>query len=280
MRVERVGLPSIAAGLLAGLLLAGRTSAAELTAADVVARNVAARGGLDAWRKIESMVWTGRIESAHAPAPILPFRLEQKRPRKTRLELDGQSFRSVRVFDGTRGWKVSPGRGLSDVRPYTSTEVRFAQASPVIDGPLVDAAATGRAVTLAGRDTLGGRAAYHLKVRAIGGGEEEVWVDAVTFLELRYDRVAEEVDGSLRRVSATFGDWREVDGVRIPFLVQTGGGGPGELPDKMLLERVALNAPLDDSRFGNPADPRPRHRGLPGMAPRTAATSAAPTAAR
>jgi hypothetical protein len=41
----------------------------------------------------------------------------------------------------------------------------------------------------------------------------------------------------------------------------------------MRIERVVLNAPLDDATFGNPARPRPR-RELPGLAPRAPASTA------
>ena len=44
---------------------------ARLTAAEIAARSVAARGGLEAWGRIESMAWTGRVEGG-SPVPM-PF---------------------------------------------------------------------------------------------------------------------------------------------------------------------------------------------------------------
>src|SRR6266478_8724476 len=82
-----------------------RVSAAEIFAAEIVAKNVAARGGLDAWRKVETMVWIGHIQSTRAPSPSMQFRLEQKRPSKTRLEISALNEKSMRVFDGVQGWK-------------------------------------------------------------------------------------------------------------------------------------------------------------------------------
>jgi hypothetical protein len=53
-------------------------------------------------------------------------------------------------------------------------------------------------------------------------------------------------------------------------------------PDKMQIETVVLNVPLDDSTFGNPAAPHPRNR-VPStfapQAPAPTAPSAAPAAA-
>jgi hypothetical protein len=257
-RVRRVAVATMAVGLVAGFPVGGRGWAAEPSAAEVVAKNVAARGGLDAWRKVETMVWIGHIESAHAPLPSMPFELGQKRPNKMRLEMIALGDRSMRVFDGAHGWKLRVERGQPEVQPFTPQELKYAAAGHGIDGPLIDLAAGGDAVTLKGVDELGGgRKAYHLEVRSEKGGTEDVWVDTETFLDVRYDRMAEGPAGAQRRVSATYGDYRTVDGLKIPFLVET-GGGPGATPDRMRIERVLLNVPLDDANFGNPLAPHPR----------------------
>jgi hypothetical protein len=263
--MNRVVAAAIAVGLVA--VSAARVSAGEPSAAEIVEKNVAARGGLDAWRKVETMVWIGHIESAHAPVPIMQFKLEQKRPNKTRLQIHALGDKSVRVFDGTNGWKVRPARGRSEAQPYTPQELKFAQAAHGIDGPLIDHSARGNSVALESIDELGGRKAYRLSVRLASGGNERVWVDAETYLDLRYDRMADGPTGAPRWVSATYGDYHTVEGLRIPFLITT-GGGTGTTPDKMQLETVVLNAPLDDSTFGNPAAPHPRHQVRSSVAPR------------
>src|SRR6266478_9901717 len=128
----------IAVGLAALALAGGCAPAAKLSAADIVAKNVAARGGLDAWRKVETMVWIGHIESAHTPLPSMQFKLEQKRPNKTRLQINSLRDKSVRAFDGVQGWKLRTARGRPEVQPYTPQELKFAQAAHGIDGPLFD----------------------------------------------------------------------------------------------------------------------------------------------
>lgn len=232
--------------IVAGLLAAGCASAPKLSAREIVAKNAAARGGLDAWRKVETMVWTGHIESARAPASGMPFTLEQKRRNRTRLQIEAMGEESVRVFDGSRGWKLRQGRGRPDVQPYTPQELSAARTAHGFGGPLIEA--TDR-LTLEGVDELDGRQAYHLKA-----GSEDVWVDARSFLEIRYDRMVDGPAGTPRRVSIEYGDYRSVDGLRIPFLIRTGNGST---PDRMQIEKVVLNAPLDDAAFSNPSLSRP-----------------------
>ena len=222
------------------------------------------------------MVWVGRVESAHAPSPSMPFALEQKRPNKTRLQIDAVGQKSLRVFDGSEGWKVLPAtQGRPSVLPYTAQELESARTGHGIDGPLIDHAAKGNSVTLQSLDQLGSRKAYHLKVHLAKGGEEDVWVDTETHLELRYDRMVGDPAGGQRRISVTYADYHDVDGLKIPFLIET-GGGQGTAPDRMRIDRVLLNAPLDDSVFANPAAAR-RRAAWPTIAPR-ASTSPAPSA--
>ncbi len=275
--MSRLAVAAIAVALVAVSLAARHAPAAELSAAEIVARNAAARGGLEAWRKVETMVWSGHIESAHAPAPSMQFALEQKRPNKSRLQINALGQRSVRVFDGEHGWKLRPTGGRPDVQPYTPQESKFAQAGHGIDGPLIDYEENGDSVTLEGVDEVAGRRAYHLNVRLAKGGNEHVWVDAETYLDLRYDRMTDGPVGRLRRVSVFYGDYRSVDGLQIPFLVET-GAGPGTTPDRMKIEKVVLNVPLDDSSFENKAAPQTRNRMPPNVPPRASAPTSAPLA--
>jgi hypothetical protein len=268
----------VVAGLAAASLAVGRMSAAEPSAGDIVARSVAARGGLDAWRRVDTMVWVGHIETARAPMPDVRFVMELKRPNKTRLEIHADGARSVRVFDGAHGWKLRAGRGRPEVQPYTPQEARFAQAGPGIEGPIIGAAANRSAVKLVSLDQMAGRKAHHLKVRLANGNDEDVWVDAETYLEIRHDRTADDPSGASRRVSVTYGDYRNVEGLMVPFLVETGGGGASA--DRMKIETVVLNAPLDDSTFGNPVHhPRSVAPGAAPRAPAPTAPSSAPAAA-
>src|SRR5207302_3531777 len=257
--MRRLAIAALAAGFAAGPLAKGQGPAARLSAEQIVAKNVAARGGLDAWRKIETMIWIGHLESVHAPMPSMPFVMEQKRPNKTRFEINAMGQRTVRVFDGAQGWKLRPAQnGRPDAQPYTPEELKFVQRAPGLDGPLIDYAAKGNLVSLESLDELEGRKAYRLNVRLASGERDQLWVDARTFLDIRFDRVIDGAAGVPRRVVSVFyRDYKKFEGVQIPSVIET-GTGPGNTPDKMVIEKVVLNAPLNDSAFSSPGGPHPR----------------------
>jgi hypothetical protein len=231
----------------------------ELTAEQIVEKNVAARGGAEAWRKVQTMAWLGHMESADAPVRNVAFALEQKRPNKTRFELNAMGQKTLRVFDGSHGWKVRAARdGSPDVQPFTPQELRFAQGSIVIDSPLIDHDAKRVAVELDGVDQVEGRKAYRLILRTPSGERHNVWIDAKTFLDVKYDRTSYNAAGQAGTVSVVYRDYKTVDGLQIPSTIETGVGS-GKAPDRMVIEKISLNPPLDDRMFARPGGPRRRN---------------------
>ena len=245
-------------GAVLAALIALDVAAAEkhhsspLSAEQIVAKNVAARGGLEAWRKIETMVWVGHMESADPNVPKLRFVLEQKRPNKTRFELASLARKTLRVFDGAHGWNVRPDRdGTLEAQPYTPQELQFAREAEGIDGPLIDHQAKGIGVELAGAEPIEGRKAYRLHVRLASGEVHDRWIDAQTFLDLKYDRTSYTATGAPGTVSVFYRDYKTIEGLKFPGILEIGGGS-GQVADRMVLEDIALNPPLEDRVFARP----------------------------
>lgn len=242
---------ALAAASVAGAA-AVRAAAPQLTAQQIVAKNVAARGGEEAWRKIQTLVWIGHLENPGGAMPSVPFVLEQKRPNKTRFELSSMGQRTLRVFDGRRGWKVRPGAdGRPDVVPFTPQELHFAEEAVVIDSPLIDHEARHIAVELDGIDQVDGRKAYRLIARTPSAERHDVWVDAETFLDVKYDRVSYSPAGTPRTVSMTYREYQTVEGVKIPAIIEIGSEA-GQGPERMVIEKIAVNPALDDRLFARP----------------------------
>lgn len=236
-----------------------RVTAPELTAAQIVEKNVDARGGAAAWRNIQTMVWVGHIESVNAPVSSLPFVLEEKRPNKTRFEIKVQNQITERIYDGSHGWKVSQaGSGRPELEPYTAEELRFAQDGQGIDGPLIDYQAKGIAVTLDGTDEVEGRKTYRLSVKLPSGAAHHVWVDAHTFLDVKYDRQSRSASGQSGTVSVFYRNYQTIEGLQIPLTIES-GADLAKATDKMVIDKVALNSPLADQMFARPNLPGRRN---------------------
>jgi Outer membrane lipoprotein-sorting protein len=262
-----------------------KTPPAKLTAAQIVEKNVAARGGLQAWRAVQSMSWSGKMDAGggdsvarsrnyvmerrHHPTKAelmekknaekdeankqvrLPFVMEMKRPRKSRVEIEFAGKTAIQVYDGTNGWKLRPFLNRNDVEPFTAEELKSEEAKSDLDGPLVDYAAKGTKVELEGSEPVEGRNTYKLKLTMKNGTVQYVWIDAENFLDVKVEGTPRRMDGKMHNVSIYQRDFRSVQGVMVPFTLETVVDGYHET-HKMVIEKVAVNPKLDDALFAKP----------------------------
>jgi outer membrane lipoprotein-sorting protein len=254
-------------------------SHAKLSAADIVDKNVAARGGLQAWRAVQTMSFAGKLgaggnhrdtlpvasrgrrsgQQTLPSRPIeevqLPFVIEMKRPRKMRVEIEFANDKALQVYDGANGWKLRPFLGRRDVEPFSTDEMKAASMESELDGPLVDYATKGTQVDLVGVEKVEGHDAYKLRLTMKGGQVRHLWVDAQTFLEVKIEGVPRRMDGKMRPVEIYYRDYKSVNGLMVPYVLETAVQGVqgATLSHKMTIENVVVNPKLEDSLFAKPS---------------------------
>lgn len=252
-------------GLLVAIVVAGGTNAAappSLTAEQVIDRYVAASGGAERWRAIQTMAWNGHIDTGPGGINKMPFMMSFRRPDATRFEMMKEGQLSVRIFDGKEGWKLRPtGTGLPETKDYSADEISYAHDAAGPDGPLFDHRAKGVSVVLKGLEAIEGHRAYRLELTLPSGRKRTDWIDAASFLDLRYDREMHNNQGRAGMVSVYLRNYRTVEGLTMPFLIETGSGTGGD-PDKMIIEQIAINPPLEERLFAKPSVPSVRHQGV------------------
>jgi outer membrane lipoprotein-sorting protein len=258
-----------------------------LSAAQIVDKHIAARGGLQAWHEVRTLSVAGKMDAGtgdsaarsailakagagasvrrpaggaaagpekptEKPQVQLPFRLEMKRPRKCRLEIDFAGKTAVQVYDGQNGWKLRPYLDRNDVEPFSEQEAKAQSDTGELEGPLVDYAAKGTKIALEGMEPVEGHNAYKLLLTKKSGDVQRIWIDAQSFLDVKIEGIPRRMDGKMHKVWISQRDFRLVQGVMIPFVVETVVEGYRE-SHKMLIEKVTLNQKLDDAAFGKPA---------------------------
>ena len=190
----------------------------------------------------------GKLEAKQRDEAQLPFTLEFKRPLKTRLEIQFSGQTAVQVFDGTSGWKLRPYLGRTNWDAYTPDEVKLSAAEPGVDGFLIDYAAKGAKVELAGTEKVEDHDAYKLKVTLSGGQVRHVWVDARTFLEAKVEGLPRRLDGKPHNVEIYLREFKPEDGIVIPHVIETHVQGLRRA-EKITIENATVNPKLDDARF-------------------------------
>src|SRR5436309_1784048 len=215
-------------------------SEAKLSAAAIVEKNVAARGGLQAWRAVQTMSMQGKLgaggnrratvavpipdkKSSRAGLPTrpteevqLPFIMELERPGKMRMELKFNGQTAIQVYDGANGWKLRPFLNRRDVEPFTAEETKIASTQADLDGPLVDYEAKGTKIELVGTEKVENRDTYKVKLTTSAGELLHVWIDTQTFLEAKIEGQPRRLDGTYHPVEIYYRDYRPVNGIQIP----------------------------------------------------------------
>jgi outer membrane lipoprotein-sorting protein len=269
--------------LVPSLLMAAdiQPATAKLTAAQVVDKNIAAQGGLQAWRGVQTMTWTGKMDAGagdsmarsqtyvqrmtpangmqHGAVVVpdkteqvqLPFVMKMKRGHKSRVELQFAGKTALQVYDGSNGWKLRPFLNRNEVEPFTADEAKAQAQQADLDGPLVDYLAKGTTVDLDGIEKVEGRDAYKVKMTLKSGQVQHVWIDAQNFMEVKIDGTPRRMDGKMRPVTIYLRDYKPVQGLIVPHVFETAVEGYKET-HKMVIESVVVNPKLDDALFSKP----------------------------
>jgi len=77
---------------------------------------------------------------------------------------------------------------------------------------------------------------------------QHVWIDAGTFLEVKVEGTPRRMDGKLRPVSIYLRDYKNVNGLMVPYVIETAVEGNRDT-HRILIENVAVNQKLEDSLF-------------------------------
>jgi hypothetical protein len=270
----------------AGKVEPAAPAAARLNVAQILDRHIAARGGLQAWHGVHTMSWSGKLEVGYADSVArsqryvsnamirsgrmqrmalldaekkaqaakqveLPFVLEMKRPDKSRIELEFAGSKAVQLYDGREGWMKRPFLNRDDWEPFSAEQAKSQVGRWDLDGPLLDYAAKGTKVELESVEKIEGNDAYKLKMTLANGEVQHVWIDARSFLDVKIEGAPRRMDGRVHSVWVYQRDFRAETGIMVPHVLETAVDG---YPDthKMFIEKVALNANLDDSLFVRP----------------------------
>jgi len=223
----------------------------NLSAERIIERHIAARGGVAAWHGVRTLSISGHMDIGGRNNMEVPFRSEMKRPRKLRFEIEFQGQKAVQIYDGARGWKIRPYLGRDDAQPYSPQEELSAAEMQELDGPLIDYKTKGTKVALEAIEAVEGRDAYKLKLTFKNGSVRHDWIDAESFLEVKIEGAPRRLDGHLHNVEIFYRDYRSVNGLMIPYVLETAVQGV-KATRKMTVEQVEVNPKIDDSAFLRP----------------------------
>jgi hypothetical protein len=198
---------------------------------------------------------SGRITLA-TPAGELsgPVEITNQAPNKARtfLTLDLSAFGAGQLiyderFDGSTGYLIDSLQGNREITGAQLHNLR----NETFPTPLGDYKASGVLLELAGKEAVGGRDAYVLKLTPKVGAASRRYVDAETFLEIR--QIVTTADPTIGEFEMTIdlSDYRDVDGLKVPFQIK--GSSPAQ-NFTVIVAKVVHNPPIDAALFSRPVE--------------------------
>jgi len=224
---------------------AGSTAQQPPSIETVVGRYLEARGGADRWRKLQALELKG---SYAAFSQQSPFVLIRRRGDLYRLDYDLLGSPAVRARDGDGPWMLN---GLLQPEAVRVTEDPYKgqlERESIFEPLLLDYSSKGITVDLVGAGDVDGVETIDLTIR-LPDGTKELWhLDAATYLEVAVDSEVVDLTQFAEPVQqrAFFNDFRSVDGLMLPYLIELEFGARLE---SMIVEEIGVDPELDTTRF-------------------------------
>jgi hypothetical protein len=224
------------------------------TADEIIEKHLAASGGRAAMGKLTSRVGTGSIIIG-TPVGDLPGSLEvySKAPNKSRtlVKLDLSKLGAGEVisdqrFDGTVGYQIDSFNGNREI---TGGQLD-AMKNGAFPSPMLGYKESGVSVTLLEREKVGDKDAYVLVFAPKTGPATRAFIDVESLMVVKTVMTLNvpQAGGDIEQVSE-FSDYRDVDGVKVPFTVTS----INSLQTiKATLKDVKHNTEIDDASFVRP----------------------------
>jgi carboxyl-terminal processing protease len=191
----------------------------------ILKKYLEASGGKDALEKISSRVSTGTVEIT-ALGITGSVELDEQAPNKLSLIINAPGLGVMqKTFDGNRAWLQDPLQGFIS---FTGVGLEMAKAGAIFNKPLEFKDLSSSAI-FEGKEKLGIRDVYVVRI-----GFEKFYFDADNGL-------------LLRKGNTYYDDYREVDGVKLPFNMRDDVfSGVGLI---YRLNEIKHNVKIDESKF-------------------------------
>ena len=211
---------------------------AGMTAAKVLDKYIEALGGRANLEKIKDVTISSTITS---PSASLTMTQIQKGTDKLYQSLKYGSNEVQRtVINGTKGKALSANQN----RNLTPDEVRDQKLKLSLSG-ILNLDKLGIKKNLIGMERLNGRAAYRVELLMPNGKRTIYYIDSETGLKLREMEIEQTNIGNATQTT-DYGDYREVNGVKIPHRILLYAGQQGVLTE---VQNVEINKNIKDDAF-------------------------------
>jgi outer membrane lipoprotein-sorting protein len=220
--------------IMAGLIMMSVISAQSL---EEIVKKYTVANKLDQVANLKTIKITANMSMMGMEMPMV---LMMKNPNKIKSVTTFNGQEMIQVYDGEKGWVVSPMTGSTDPVEMTPDQVKQTLRSSMFQNYMENYLKNGQ-LALAGEENVKDKPAYKLKATVEGGTVIDMFIDKSSYLLVKTSTTA-----SGMTMESYPSDYTDTNGFMIPMKTTTSAQGM----DIMInFTKVEVDIPMEDSEF-------------------------------
>ncbi|WP_121352356.1 hypothetical protein [Flavisolibacter nicotianae] len=205
------------------------------TADEIIAKHVNAIGGLDAWKKVQTMKVAGVIDN-NGTEINLDMVVDHNKGAKQTIYVAG--LQGYTIVTPTTGWRFYPWQGQMKPEALTPEDVKESQDDIDAQTPLIDYKAKGHTAEYVGMDEFEGTDCYKIKLTEKGGKLITYYIDPSNYFIIHSITITK-ANGMENENKSSFSNYQKLpEGIWMPMKI-----------DNLKFKSVQVNIPVDENTF-------------------------------
>jgi hypothetical protein len=221
-------------------LVVSATSFAQ-SADEIIAKHIQAIGGVENWKKINSVRQEAAISVQGMEIPVVITFVHNK-AFKQEFTVMGMTGYSIITSEG--GWNFNPMQGQSKPEPVTADELKYGKDQLDLQGEFIDYKTKGHTLELLPSEDVDGSNCFKVKITRKSGTESVYFFDPKTFYTIR---ATSKVVANGQEVESTvnMSNFQKLpEGIVMPFTMEN-----SQIPAPITITKVVINGPVDEAAF-------------------------------
>jgi hypothetical protein len=216
------------------------------TANEVINGYINFIGGAKAWAKVKTITTTGEYNYGGA---AFPFTALSKAPNQYKFIVPFNGKHYTQAFDGKKGWKIDAFKGETTPTLLTGKPaIALANEADVeLEDALINYKSKGHQAATEGKETVEGNECFKIKFIRKNGDTETYYFDTKTYALVQKNAISKNVEMEGALLNTTYYDYRNVEGIKIPFKAISKSNGQTILT--ITIEKAELNKSIAGKEF-------------------------------
>jgi outer membrane lipoprotein-sorting protein len=224
--------------IMAGLIIMSAVSAQTL---EEIVKKYTAANKLDQVSNLKTIKITANMSMMGMEMPMVTW---MKNPNKIKSVTTFNGQEMIQVFDGEKGYVVSPMTGSTEPVEMTEDQVKQTLRNSMFQNYMANYFKNGQ-LALAGEDKVNDKPAYKIKATAEGGTVIDMYIDKSSYLLVKTSTTTSQ-GGMTITMDSYPSDYTETSGLLIPMKTTSSAQGMDIIIN---FTKVEVDVPMEDSLF-------------------------------